>query len=178
MHYCKDEYPIMLNAINNTVREAIYKTTPNIFFDRRPSSWVVNNVLNAVKYLYREIVTKSPFTLLVIINRLVELYFRFVVKREDHFLNRPWIFANTTFPGTGFTLPVRNSDSLRLAIFTHSASISADGGLSVRSSESTTMTLSSMGRDSASCIISFIPCMIIFPLSFFALIFLLSIRKA
>jgi hypothetical protein len=80
MHYCKNGDLILLNAINNTVWEAIYKTAPDVFFYRRLSSLVVNNVLNAAKYLYREIVTKSRFTAFIVINSLGEFYFRLGMK--------------------------------------------------------------------------------------------------
>lgn len=79
MHYCEDEN-LMLDAINNTVREAIYKTSPDVFFYNRPSRWIANNVPNTGKYLYREIVTKSLFTLLVVINSLGEFYFSLGMK--------------------------------------------------------------------------------------------------
>ncbi len=80
MHYCKDKDLTLLNAINNTVGETIYKTAPDVFFYNRPSSWVINNVLKAGKYLYREVITKSPFTPFIVINSLGELYFRLGVK--------------------------------------------------------------------------------------------------
>jgi len=60
--------------------------------------------------------------------------------------------------GMAFTWPDRISLSRRLATLAQSASISAVGGLSVRSRESITRILSSTGRDSASSMSSFIPC--------------------
>ena len=32
MHYCKDENLVLLNAIDNAMREAVYKTAPDVFF--------------------------------------------------------------------------------------------------------------------------------------------------
>ena len=75
MHYSKDKNPGLLNTVDNTVWETVYKTTPDVVFYDWPGSWVVDNFLNAFKHLDREIITKSLFAFFVVFNRFVKLCF-------------------------------------------------------------------------------------------------------
>src|SRR3972149_5594862 len=75
MHYSKDKNPCLLNTVDNTVWETIYKATPDVSFYDRPGSWVVDNFLNTCKHLDREIITKSLFTIFVVFDSFVKLCF-------------------------------------------------------------------------------------------------------
>jgi len=75
MHYRKDENPGLLNTVNKPIWKTVYKTTPDVFFYDRPGSWIVDNFLNAVKHLDREIIAKSLFTFFVLFYTFVKLCF-------------------------------------------------------------------------------------------------------
>lgn len=66
MHYRKDENPRLFYTVDNTEWKTVYKAAPDVFFYDRPGIWVVDNFLNAIKYLDRKIITKSLFTCFIV----------------------------------------------------------------------------------------------------------------
>ena len=51
MHYCKDENFVLLDTVNNAVRETVYKAAPDPFFYDGPCNWVGDNILNSGEHL-------------------------------------------------------------------------------------------------------------------------------
>jgi hypothetical protein len=65
--------------------------------------------------------------IVVIVDRLIEFFFRCRMKREVHFSSLAHIFSKTFSPETTCTAPDLNSASLRLATAAHFLSISDSG---------------------------------------------------
>ncbi len=78
MHYCEDENLVLLNTVDNALRETVYKTAPDVLFYDRPRSWVGDNILNSRKHFDSKIVTKAAF--FVVIDRFTELRFSLRMK--------------------------------------------------------------------------------------------------
>ena len=79
-----------------------------------------------------------------------------VMKCVVHKEKRSQILLNTSSPGIALTLPERNSERRRLATIAHLLSMSNAGGFRLLRMESTTIALSSTGREIASAIKSFV----------------------
>jgi len=71
-----------------------------------------------------------------------------VMKCVVHEAKRSQILLNTSSPGIALTLPERSSERRRLATDTHLRSMSNAGGFRLLRMESTTIVLSSTGRES------------------------------
>ena len=79
-----------------------------------------------------------------------------VMKCVVHEAKRSQILLNTSSPGIALTLPERSSERRRLATVAHLRSMSNAGGFRLLRMESTTIALSSTGREIASAIKSFV----------------------
>ena len=99
-----------------------------------------------------KVTSQTGFTFFVIFDGLNELSLRLRVERRFHAENLFQILRNTSSPGTATTFPVRSSSRRLLATAAHSVSITVSGGLRFFRSESTTLALSSTGREIASAI--------------------------
>jgi len=73
-----------------------------------------------------------------------------------HEAKRSQILLNTSSPGIALTLPERSSERRRLATAAHLRSMSNAGGFRLLRMESTTIVLSSTGREIASAIKSLV----------------------
>lgn len=110
-----------------------------------------DTVLSIAKYTsFGKVIAKVWPLSFVIIDSLIEFSFRIRVKRETHFKRLSHILWKTSSPETALTSPERNSRNLRWATSAHCLSISDVGVLRVFSKESTSIALSSTGREMAS----------------------------
>jgi hypothetical protein len=51
MHYCKDENLVLLDTVDNAIRETVYKAAPDALFDDGPCNWVGGNILDSSEHL-------------------------------------------------------------------------------------------------------------------------------
>jgi hypothetical protein len=51
MHDCKYENFAWFNAVEYSIRETTYETTPEIFFHDRPRGWIADDVSDSGKNL-------------------------------------------------------------------------------------------------------------------------------
>ena len=80
MHYRKDEDFVPFDAVYNTIGEAVYKTSPDIFFHNRPCSRIFQNVLDDGMHLNRKIIAEASLIIFIVLNSPDKLSFRFGVK--------------------------------------------------------------------------------------------------
>ncbi|MFZ2198501.1 MAG: hypothetical protein WAV13_12250 [Thermodesulfovibrionales bacterium] len=80
MHNCKDEDTRRINAIEHTKWKPVDKTATNIIFHDRPGIWVGGNALHGFEYFNGEVVAKTSFALLIVIDSCEKLFFGVGVK--------------------------------------------------------------------------------------------------
>ena len=68
IHYGEYEYFIRFNAIENTIRKTVNEITANLTFQGRPGKRIRDYIPNTGIYFDGEIIAKSLFTIMVIIN--------------------------------------------------------------------------------------------------------------
>ena len=150
MHHCEDEDPVAFDTIDHAVRKSSGKAAADVILQHWPHFGVSQDVANRFVDFYRKTLAESGLASLVVIDRLVKLCRCFGMERPIHRAKRCLTLAKSWSPGTDLTRPERKSASLRRAILAHAPSISASGGLRVRSRESTTIARSSTGKVAAS----------------------------
>ncbi len=52
MHDCEDENLVLLDTVDNAIRETVYKAAPDAFFYDGLCNWVGDNILNCGEHLY------------------------------------------------------------------------------------------------------------------------------
>jgi len=155
MHHRKYEDTTLFHGIEDAVWEAPYKATTNTRLKLWPGIGKVNDVLNGVVYLNGEVLAETLLAAFVVLDGLLELDLGLRVEGVIHPAKRFRICAKTWSPGIAFTRPVRTSSRRRSALAIHCRSMSSSGELRLRSMESTTIALSSTGREITSAINSF-----------------------
>jgi hypothetical protein len=80
MHHRKYEHPAVLNTVKHAIRKTIQETAPNIVFDDGPGIRVIDNVLYGGKDLGGEIIAEASFTIFVVLNSGLKLFFCFGMK--------------------------------------------------------------------------------------------------
>ncbi len=99
VHNDQNEQFIGFNRIQNTIRKSPDQATPDIAFQNRPCVRINKRALYRCIYFDGEIITKSGFNLLVVVDRLIKFAFRIGVKLVTHFSNRCQILSKTSLPG-------------------------------------------------------------------------------
>ena len=74
MHYCEYEYSKVFYAVKDAIWETVHETTPDMAFDYRPSSGIIDYVLYGSKDLGGEIIAQAGVMALIII----DLFFEFL----------------------------------------------------------------------------------------------------
>ena len=80
MHDRKYGHSALLSTIKHAIRKTIQATAPNIVFDDGLGIRVIENVPYGGKDLDREIIAETSFTIFVVINSGLKLFFCFGMK--------------------------------------------------------------------------------------------------
>lgn len=80
MHYRQDKDPTIFDAVKDTIRKTVYKTTPDIFFDEGPRIGIFDYVLDSGEHFDGKIVTKARFATFIVLNSREKLSFSFRMK--------------------------------------------------------------------------------------------------
>ena len=156
VHNCNHKNPIVFLKIQHSIWKSSYQGTPDFTFHHSPRLWKIHCSLNCRINFQRKITTKTRIYIFIVFDRLIEFLLRFRVKRETHLSNLLHISSNTCCPGIASTDFDLSSAKRCFATSTHCLSIPGSVRFKLRSNESTTKARSSIGRDTAPSIISFL----------------------
>ena len=65
---------LLINEIDHSIGEAVNKDAPNLMIQNGPQEWVGSDSLNGRKYFERELIAKSWFVALIVVNRTIKLF--------------------------------------------------------------------------------------------------------
>ncbi len=115
MHYGKNKYTVLFNAIENTERKSGGQAATDVGVQNRPCFGKRKNVLDCSMNLENEIFPEPGRTPLIIGRSLLKFDLGFGVEEKIHFASRSCISSKTRDPPTGLTRPDLSSESRRFA---------------------------------------------------------------